>query len=230
VSSERGFTLIEVLVAATIGIVVMLAILGLVDASSRGSARVAARVAADQRARPVLQHLIDELHSTCVGPNTMPVLANSTQTQLVFLSQTGSAVSPTPDKHVVTLNGTTLTESIYPATGGSAPNWTFDDNNPSSTRELLTGVGPALLGSPPSAVDLFRYYKYQGAQLSSSPLQSPLTAADAAQTAEVVVSFSASPRTNPVSDPNASVSVSDGVILRLSPASENASELNPPCA
>jgi prepilin-type N-terminal cleavage/methylation domain-containing protein len=227
-SSERGFTLVELLVAMAASIVVLLGIFGLVDVSTRSSARVASHVEADQRARPVMQRLIDELHSTCVGPNTQPVLAGSGDSALTFLARTGSAVTPAPDKHVVTLTGSTLSESIFPATNSSAP-WTFA-TTASSTTQLLTNVGAASLGSPPSSVPAFQYFGYQGAQLSTTPLPTPLISADAARATEVTVSFSVAPLTTPVADQHAAVSVSDSAILRLSPASENSSDVNPPCA
>ena len=84
--------------------------------------------------------LMDQLHSACVAPGVAPVLAGSTESSLSFLSRRGSAVSPTPDKRVVTPQRRAPSrESIYPATGGAAPSWTFA-GTPSSTRELLTGV------------------------------------------------------------------------------------------
>jgi prepilin-type N-terminal cleavage/methylation domain-containing protein len=231
---ERGFTLVELLVAMAISIVVLFGILALVDVSTRGSARVASRVEANQRARVTLQRLLDELHSTCVAPNVLPVVASSNgytsnDSTLIFLQQTGSAVSPTPNQHVVSLAGNALTERVYPATGGTTPNWAFA-STPSSTTELATDVGPASVGGGSSTVPLFQYFAYQGAQLSTTPLPTPLSASDAARTVAVTISFSLSPRSNPANDQHAAVSVSDSVVLRLSPASEAATEVNPPCA
>ncbi len=228
-SSERGFTLVEMLIATSLAIVVILGIFALVDVTNRGTARIASRVEADQLARPVMQRLLDELHSTCVGPNTTPVLAGSGDSSMNFLHQTGSAVSPTPDKHVVTLAGGALSESVYPATGGAAPSWTFAAI-PSSTRQLLTRVGAASSGSPPASRPLFQYFAYQGGQLSTTPLQTPLSAVDAVRTSEVTVSFSVSPAHTPVVDPHAAVSVSDSATLRLAPPAEDTSQANPPCA
>jgi prepilin-type N-terminal cleavage/methylation domain-containing protein len=229
VSSERGFTLVEMLVAISLSLVVMLGIFALVEVTNRGSARIASRVEADQLARPVMQRLVDELHSTCVGPNTTPVLAGSGDSSLVFLQQTGSAVSPIPDKHVVTLAGGALSESVYPATGGTAPSWIFA-TTASSTRQLLTRVGAASSGSPPASLPLFQYFAYQGGQLSTTPLPTPLSTADAVRTSEITVSFSVSPAHTPVFDPHASVSVSDSATLRLAPPAEDTSQANPPCA
>jgi hypothetical protein len=96
----------------------------------------------------------------------------------------------------------------------------------------MTGVGAARFGTPPTAVPLFQYYAYQGAQLSTTPLpaQNGLSASDAARTVAVTVSFSVSPSSNGARDQNAAATVSDSVVLRLSPASEAATEVNPPCA
>lgn len=232
--NERGFTMVELLVGMAISVVVLIGILTLVDVTTRGSARVAARVDADQRARTTMQRLLDELHSTCVSPNVLPVVASSNgytsnDSTLIFLQQTGSAVSPTPTQRVVSLEGSTLKERVYAATGGTAPSWTFA-SSPSSTTSLMTGVGAAKFGSPPSAVPLFQYFAYQGAQLSTTPLPTPLSASDAARTVAVTVSFSVSPTSNGANDAHASATVSDSVVLRLSPASEAATEVNPPCA
>ena len=130
---ERGFTLVELVMAMAISMIVLSAILALVEVTTKNQARVSTHVAANQRARPVMTHLIDELHSACVAPGVAPVLAGSSGSSLSVISKTGSGVSPTPNKHIVTLSGNTLTESIYPATGGAPPTWTFA-TTPSSTR------------------------------------------------------------------------------------------------
>ena len=121
IASERGITMVEMMVSVALGMIVILGIFALTEVAIRSSARTAARVDADQRARPVLQRLIDELHSTCIGPEAGPILAGSDDNEISFLHQTGSAVGPTPDRRVVTLTGSTLSESVYPSTGGEAP-------------------------------------------------------------------------------------------------------------
>ena len=214
--------MVELMVAVATAMIVMFAVFGLIQVTLRSSATVTSRVDANQRARVVMQRLIDDLHSACVAPNTTPVLAGSTATSVSFMSQTGSSVSVTPDKHVVSLSSGALSESIYPATGGAAPIWTFA-GTPSTTRQLMTDVSAT---NPP----LFRYYAYQSGQLSTTPLPTPLSAADAARAVHISVSFSVAPRTTPVPDPNASVTVSDSAILAFSPADEDTTQANPPCA
>lgn len=214
---ERGMTVAELVMGIPIFLIVFSAILMMTEVATHNQDKVAKRVAVNQRARPELTRLMDQLHSACVAPGVAPVLVGSTPTSLIFISKPGSAVNPTPDKRIVTLSGGTLTESVYPATGGSPPSWTYS-STPTSTRQLLTGV---------SSPALFRYYEYEGGQVSTTPLPTPLNAADAATTVQVAISFTYS--TGAGTDPNAPITLSDSATLRLEPASEDTSEVNLPC-
>lgn len=225
---QRGVTLVELLVTVALGMIVIMAVLTVTEVAMRSSAKTSTRVAADQRARPVMQRLVDQLHSTCIGPEAGPILAGSTETALSFLHQTGSAVTPTPNKVVVSLASGALNEDVYPATGGAAPNWTFS-STATSSRQLLTGVGPAALGDPPSDAPLFQYYAYNGGSVNPTPLPTPLSAADAVLAVQVEVAFSVSPLGNPVQDAKAPVTVTDSVLVRFSPASEDPTKVNGPC-
>jgi hypothetical protein len=227
-SGERGISIVELMVGMVASLAILTAILTLVQVTTRNQQRVASHVAANQRARPVMTNLVDRLHSGCVSQGVAPVLAGSGDSELQFISKSGSAVSPTPDKHVITLTGTTLSESIYPASGGAAPTWTFSPT-PSSARQLLTGVSAGQAGSPPASVPLFRYYAYSGGQVSTTPLPPPLDADEAARTVQVSISFATSDGSGAVSDPKEPITLSDSATLRLEPASEDSSEVNLPC-
>lgn len=227
-TGERGFTLIELVVSMGLGMIVIMAVLMVSEVAMRSSAQTATRVAADQRARPVLERLIDQLHSTCIGPEAGPLLAGSTENSLAFLHQTGSSVTPTPNKVVVSLSNGTLTEAVYPSTGGQAPNWTFS-GTPSSSRVLLTDVGPGQTGSPPADAPLFRYFKYDGGVVDPNSLPTPLSASDAVLAVRVDVAFAVSPLSNPTRDDLADVTVTDSVLVRFSPASEDPTKVNGPC-
>jgi type II secretory pathway pseudopilin PulG len=229
-NGERGFTLVEMLVTMATGVIVFMAILATIDVATRSQQRVDQRVAADQRARPVMTHIIDELHSACVATGFAPVLAGGDST-ITFVSKTGSDVSPIPDKHVITLTGTTLSETTYQG-GGTAPDWTF--SNP-TTVQLLDGVGAGWVNG--SSVPLFRYYAYTGGQLSSTPQIPPLTGTDPDRdpdrTVEVSVAFAAFPTDSgpSVLDSNAAITVSDSAALRLQSAfvPTDPTEVNKPC-
>ena len=220
ISDQSGFTLVEQLVAAAAGMLVLFGLTSLIITSLHQSARVNGRVDATQRARIALYRVIEGLHSACVAPQIAPIQAGSTGTSLRFLHQTGSAVALTPVLSEVTLNGSTLSESDFPATGGSVPSWTFS-GTPSTTRQLMTGVA----ASP----EPFRYYSYSSGQISANPLPTPLLPTDAARTVQVTVALKVSPSYSETPDPGAAASLQDTALLRFSPAAFSSSANNLPC-
>lgn len=224
-TSEEGYSLVEFLVAMVAGVTVLLALFAMFDLAGRNSLKVAQRADANGRAKPVLQELLRALESSCSGPAIAPVIAGSTNTELRFQTATGNAVAPTPQKRIVTLQGTTLTQRTYPATGGANPIWTYA-TNPSSTRTLLEGVSvPASSIGP-----VFSYYAAQGGEILPTPLPTPLSATDAARTVEVKVALKVDPADPTVKDPNASVTLTDAALFRFSPFSEDPTKVNGPCA
>ena len=224
IRDESGTTLVELMVAIMTGLVILSALTAVVITTLHGSARVTARVHATQRARLVLTNLMEELHSACITPEIAPVKEESTGTSLRFVHQTGSEVAPTPILSVVSLSGDTLSQSDYEPTGGTAPNWTFSEETPSSTRTLLTGVTP----TPPSS-SIFSYYSYSGGTVSATPQTTPLTESEALLTVEVHAALTAAPETTPVADAGASASVQNSATLRLTPPSFNEGSPARPC-
>jgi type II secretory pathway pseudopilin PulG len=228
---EEGFTLVELLVGIAISLVTLSVIAMMVTAATHSQDLVVKRVAANQRIRPVLTRIVDELHSACVAPRIVPVLGDdatngSTATRISFLSLVGDDVTPLPDKHVIYLSGGDLWEDVYRGTGGASPRWTFSATaDPVLSRRLLTNV------SAPSGV-MFRYYRFQSGVLNlNAPLASaPLRAADAAFVVYVTINLTAAPAGGTsTQDPNSPITISDAVDLRLQPASQVATQDNLPC-
>jgi prepilin-type N-terminal cleavage/methylation domain-containing protein len=225
IRDDRGFTLVELLVGITISLLTMSMVAMMVMAATRNQHRVATRVDANQRIRPVLTHIVDELHSACVAARIAPVIGDgtvngSTATRISFLSRAGNAPTPLPDKHVIYLSGTTLKEDLYPGTGGSSPTWTFGTP---STRTLLAGV------SAPGGV-MVKYYRFQNGTLAlNAPLAVPLSAANAALAAYVSIGLTADPTGGPGTDAKSPITLSDAADLRLQPASQIATQDNLPC-
>jgi Tfp pilus assembly protein PilW len=219
---ESGMTLVELLVATAAGVVVMFGIVTAFIVTMRETDRVAAHVDANQRSRTVMYKVIDELHSACIAAQIAPVQSGSSGTSLNFIHQAGSAVSPTPVLSKISLSGTTLSQSDYASTGGSAPSWTFS-GTPSSTVQLMTGV------SPTSGSSIFSYYAYSNGQVSSTPLATPLGSTDAAKTVQVSVAFKVAPTTTPIVDPNAPTAVEDSALLRFTPATFDTAANDLPC-
>lgn len=223
VRNDSGYTIVELMVALSAGLIVLFAVTSFIMIALRHSSQVNARVDANQRARVALFQVMDELHSACIAPQVAPVRAGSDGTSLSFIHQRGSAVAPIPVLSTLELNEGTLLESIYTSTGGSAPSWNFAAS-PSSTRELSTDISP----TAPST-GIFSYYDYSGGQVSPTPLPTPLSAFDAAHTVQVGVAFTAAPSSTPVVDANGPTSVQDTALLRFSPAPYNESATNLPC-
>lgn len=225
VRDQRGFMLIELLLSLTLAIVLLTGVFGVLRLAMTQSTDSLDRVDSGQSGRSAMQHMAQELHSSCVAPGAVPVLAGSTATSLAFLSQYGSAVSLTPAEHVVALSGATLTDSTYPATGGTAPNWTLAPS-PSSQLVLDANASQATINGAVQPV--FQYFAYSGGALSTTPLATPLSAADALNTAEVTISFAASPgdRSRTV---GRSTVFTNSVVLRFQPASNLAATPDLPC-
>lgn len=222
--SEDGYSLVELLVAAAGGIVVLLALFAMFDLSTSSSAKVAQRADATGRAKPAIQQLMTDLHSACTGPGIAPVLPGSDTTVLQFQGAKGLAVSPTPKKHVIALVGDDLIAKTYPHTGGSNPNWTYSAT-PDSQRILIEGVS----APEPGDGSFFSYYAANEGVISTTPLPTPLSAADAARAVQVKLGIRVYPSSQPIEDENAAVSLTDAAVFRFSPFSEDPTKVNGPC-
>lgn len=222
---DDGFTLIELLTGMLVGAIVIATLFALIGVTARSSARTTDRVVANQRARPVMDRIIDELHSSCLRPDAPPIQAGSGDYQMSFLHKTGSAVAPVPDKRVITLSGGAISESLYTSSGGTPPAWTFN-TSPASTEQLLSDVGTAKIDNQP--VPMFRYYTTANGTISSTPLPTPLSAADAARTVKVTVAFTASKNSANTTDPENAIVITDSAVLSFSPTGA-AATVGAPC-
>ena len=92
--------------------------------------------------------------------NTTKVVV-ATTVALAFISFYGTAASPVPVWHEISLAGSTLSESTYPVTG-TYPDW-GQGATASSTKTLLTNVSQLSSTTP-----VFQYYAYKAAYTDSS--------------------------------------------------------------
>jgi prepilin-type N-terminal cleavage/methylation domain-containing protein len=243
---QDGFTLVELLVVIVTATVIAGALFTILDVTLRSTTRTFTRVDATQRARTQIEALENELHSACVAANVAPIQAGSTGTTLNFLSYYGDAASPTPVWHSVVFSGGTLTDNAY-SVSGTAPSWT--QGTLQSSYQLLNNV--AQIGTTPP-FQYFAYqeapngsggYYTDGAGNpymmlldgtssvsgtntfpAASPLATPLSAANAALAAEVLINLSVGPTGGSQENTNlsdANVSVTDSVILRLTPVANH---------
>lgn len=222
---EGGFTLIELLIGSMVSMVVLAAILAMVQVATGDQNRVVQHVYAGQRARPVMNRIVDRLHSACVSPGLAPVREGSSETSLILYSKHGSAVSPTPNTYVTSLSGGELTETVALGSGTEPSNWAFGST--STPIRLIDGVGTAKVGEPPAAVPLFRYFAYEEGHVATTPLAVPLSKEDAAKTVQVDIAFTVAPSSSAGSA--AAITLTDSATLRIEPASEDSAQVNLPC-
>jgi type II secretory pathway pseudopilin PulG len=223
---ERGFTLVEMLVAMVSGMVVILATLSILDISISQSARTTERVDANQRGRLAMEKILLDLHSTCTSFRTTPVEEGSGPTKIIFLAQTGAEASfASVIKHVISLTeeGKLIDTYYVSNAGGSSINWSFPAT-PTGTQTLLTGVTQSVDPSSGETIPVFRYYRYVEGNLSSTPLPVPLGNNNAEETAEVTVSFTVAPsftayHATAGTKSDRAVELSDTAVMRYDPAS-----------
>jgi prepilin-type N-terminal cleavage/methylation domain-containing protein len=193
--SERGFTLVEVVVSMFIGTIVILAAYTTLDTSGVVAKREQDRVDATQRGRQAMEIVGSELRSQVCLPGAIPpVVAGATGDDMTFYSNLGDENSP-PQKRRIFVQGDALMEQMWQATytfsgpTGATPtvNW------PAAVTRQRTLLRPiAQVGPTP-------YFKYWGFDANlpatiNTPLTAlPLTADDAAKVVQVDVSFAARP-------------------------------------
>lgn len=176
-AGQAGFTLVELLVAMSTGLVIVFGAFSLIDLATRTTTQVRDRVDATTQGRSAIENLVQELNSGCVTSQISPVQsatsgpttsAATSGTKLVFVDGLGQSATIDQDEaikpveHVVALNANgTLTDTSYAYVSGnqptlqSAPTWTFS-TAPIGTHVLLTNAS-AQTGSGGA---IFQYYSY----------------------------------------------------------------------
>jgi prepilin-type N-terminal cleavage/methylation domain-containing protein len=193
-SSERGFTLIEMLVASVIGVVVLISTLTLLDASQTASSRVVARVDGTQRGRVAMEQVTQRLRSQiCLGA-AMPLIIGDASSptdanSVTFYSDMGNGSDFLPEKRRIYVSGTDLRERVIAGTG-LPPNTTFTSTP--KDRTVMQNIKPVVQGG--SNLPYFRYYMFDSATPPQPTLElkPPLAAADSDHIVQVVVAFRAS--------------------------------------
>jgi prepilin-type N-terminal cleavage/methylation domain-containing protein len=226
-SDERGFTLVEMLVAMSIGVVILLAAFMLLDRSFTTSAQIADRQEGLQRGRQAMELMTRQLRSqvcVVVPPATTysaPV-TSATDTSVTFyasLSESGTSV----EKRTLTFSSTgtgSIAQNVITGTPNTVyPQMAFTGTG--TTTTLLTDVKQAQTGTPATNLPVFRYYRYKaGAPVGDLELlNTPLAAADLARVALIKVAFR-SYAARPISKDNDASQLENDVYIRISDSSE----------
>jgi prepilin-type N-terminal cleavage/methylation domain-containing protein len=175
---ESGFTLIELVVAMSIGSLVILAAFSILDSSVVLTGKVTDRVDRTQRARVAMEDITRKLRSqVCPAPGQGAIIdAQDYSVKFYMFSGTKPFV---PEIRQIAWD--TNTNSIIDTRwvgSGTAPATTW--NAAPTTRTLITDVAP-----PPLNVPMFAYY----ATGATSAFGSPLSATNRNATSRITIAF-----------------------------------------
>jgi prepilin-type N-terminal cleavage/methylation domain-containing protein len=166
---ERGYTLIELLVAMVAGIAVTGALFSILDVSLRQTSRLTDKVQTDQLGRTTMTNIVDELHSSCLSYGFAPVQGKSSENELRFITgYSPEPVIPSATEHRIKWESSTetLTDYSYPA-GGSWPTFTSSSASSPTSKHVASNVRQTVLANG-EKIPIFQYYEYATAVTSGS--------------------------------------------------------------
>jgi hypothetical protein len=198
--AEDGMTLPEVLIAATIGFVVLAATMGLLESTLRLTGGVMAKTDAMQRGRLAMDRLTQELRSqVCLNLTTPAILGGkvSTADSVTFYSDFGKGnLNVPPKKRTITFDAAagTISESIVDGAGPAGGPYTYTGTP--SRQGVFEGASRVVKNGTP--VPFLQYFAYE--ETGNPPvlrttqvLTPPLDDAPAARVARIEISFNARP-------------------------------------
>lgn len=219
---ERGYTLIELLVAMLAGVLVTGILFTVLEFSTNQSRRLSDVAQANQLGNTTMTHVVDALHSACLRAGFTPIQEKSTSTKLIFVS------GYSEEAEVPSVEGAKggvrkeeiewsekegrLWDKIYPGTGVNSKNeYTFAEKPTAKTllgEDISQSVEPGS-EKPEKHIEMFQYFTYaqkatKSTSEASSTLQegkgkslaaggATLTAEQAANVASVLISFNNAP-------------------------------------
>jgi type II secretory pathway pseudopilin PulG len=218
-TDQAGFTLVELLVSMTLGMIVLTALMALVQTSQRVTTTNTQRSDATQRGRLAMEQIMQGLRSqvclkaSATSPQTT-VTAGS-DTSITFFANiaapdkanSGLPAPFAPKLITYSYGGGTITEQASDNTSTAAGVYTFPTVN--RTRTVLTDA------SQVSATPIFRFYGYKtDGSIDSTPLPTPLAAADLPKVAKIDIDYVSKPTDN-TSNTAVQTEFQDSVTLRL---------------
>ena len=185
---QHGFTLPELLVAMTIGLMTVIGAYTVLETSMKQTTNVAGRVNATQRGRIAMDVITRQLRSQVCYSATVPALVSGTPDSVKFHADLSDGSKPIQQREIV-FNPTarTITERVWPGSGSPLAFPTMTVN-----RLLVDQVARRIPSDP---TPVFRYYAYD---LNDPPrpdleLPTPLSTTDLARVAKIEVGFVALP-------------------------------------
>jgi type II secretory pathway pseudopilin PulG len=182
---QRGYTLIETLVAMFSAVVVVGALYAILDMSVSQTARVTNMVQASQAGRVTMAKIDEELNSACIASKFSPVKEGmekpfekpAEESKLVFVNayvpNSKAEVTSAVRREIIWKKSTgLLVEKQYESNGGSWPEFAYptattgekrlgEDISEVKTKEEVAGK------TVEKEVPIFQYYKYRTASTTT---------------------------------------------------------------
>jgi|GEM_PF-2264450 type II secretory pathway pseudopilin PulG len=251
---ERGYTLIELVMATAAGLVVCATALAIVVTSLHLGQADADRVDSNQQGSTAIERIVQALASSCVaGEGSSPIIGSptyltgtgpylitsplvgpypvsgggpaSSATSLTFVSTLSDAPNAIPSEVTIYLSSSgSLMMATYAPVTTSPPTWTF-----ATTPTITTLIPHAALATGQTALFTYSGYNVSSDALTDSytPATS-LSQANAANVAKVGIQFQSQPSDGSSANNGGAVDVSDSVVLRLSAATNTPSTASTP--
>jgi prepilin-type N-terminal cleavage/methylation domain-containing protein len=195
---ERGFTLVELLAALSIGTIVMMAAFYTLDRAGQVQREAADRADALQRGRISLELVTRQLRSqVCLGTATEPITDGRATSVEFYADLTDGSDANKIEKRRISYDADkkTLVEYRYTASG-TYPDLVFS-STPATTRVIGSGIVPQKVGTVNQPI--FTYYAWEDAATPGAMTQltatdsTPLSLTDVGRTIMVKVAFVAQP-------------------------------------
>jgi hypothetical protein len=219
---EGGFSLVELLVTASVGMVIVLATGNLLDASGRASAEVQDRVDGLQRGRTAIEAITQRLRSQVCLSASLPAVASGNANEMWFYTDLGdhSTVAFAPEARKLRWvpgaagqNGsivedvwdTVVMSPVAAPTPAATRDATFG-RTPDRTRTIIDNVDLAedtddrdADGNRTEVRPLFDYFRFLGVDPATpnDRLTPPLTADQLARVVRIAVAFDSRPTRGP---------------------------------
>jgi prepilin-type N-terminal cleavage/methylation domain-containing protein len=178
-TGQEGYTLVELLVAMTVGLIVVFGAFTLISSAGPLAATTRGRVDATQRGRSALDQMLVQLRSqTCLDSARVPVTL-AKEDEVLFYSNFGDETTLPQQRRLRFANGEVI-EEMWQASG-SPPAWDWP-TTPTRTRSVATGLAQQ------GGTAFFRFYAFT----TTAPVEPtrelvpPTTGLSAADLADVV--------------------------------------------
>jgi len=228
--SERGFTVVEVLVAMMVLGVVVAGALTMVQVVLRQSRGTIERTDAMQRGRLILDTLTREIRSqVCLNPTTYGLLAGSDDS-ITFYTDFGDGTQPT-ELHRITYDPSTkqITRTVWDTTSAGPVGY---PSSPKRTQLVASRIDRAIgdpkdPNYPSKPLPMFVYKAYDTDVSPPTLTETPdlTTPTERIRTAKIDIAFTALPPSGKTTE--FGTQVNDSVFLRS--ADPNATTPDPTC-